>query len=146
MNGQVASIRESLFLPFQDNQRAVSNGKWKLHIYPKINHRLLFDLSNDPHELNNLAADPAHKADAERMQALMESWRKRLGDPSPLSVENPEPKKPQYDNSKRVLDVWQPKWIRDKYFDGRDNPNHGKRPAPPARSKKVDVDTRVRCS
>jgi len=139
MNGQVASIRESLFLPFQDNQRAVSNGKWKLHIYPKINHRLLFDLSNDPHELNNLAADPAHKADAERMQALMESWRKRLGDPSPLSVENPEPKKPQYDNSKRVLDVWQPKWIRDKYFDGRDNPNHGKRPAPPRRDPKKSM-------
>jgi hypothetical protein len=64
------------------------------------------------------------------MQALMASWRKQLGDPNPLSVENPEPKEAQYDNSKRVLDVWQPKWIRDKYFGGRDNPNHGPGRAP----------------
>ena len=70
--------------------------------------------------MKNVAEDPAHKADVERMQALMESWRKRLGDPYPLSVENPEPKEPQYDNSKRVLDVWQPKWIRETYFGGRD--------------------------
>ena len=119
MNGQVAAIRESLFLPFQDNQRAIRDGKWKLHVYPKINHHLLFDLSADPHEMKNVAEDSAHQADLERMQVLMESWRKRLGDPYPLSVANPEPKDPQYDNSKRRLDVWQPKWIRDKYFDGR---------------------------
>ena len=77
--------------------------------------------------MNNVAEDPAHQADVERMQVLMESWRKQLGDPYPLSVETPEPKEPQYDNSKRVLDVWQPQWIRDKYIDGRENPNHGGR-------------------
>jgi arylsulfatase A-like enzyme len=130
MNGKGKSVRESLFLPFQDNQRAVRDGKWKLHVYPQINHRLLFDLSTDPHEMKNLATSPAYKADVERMQVLMDSWRKRLGDPYPLTVENPEPKEPQYDNNKRVLDVWQPKWIRDKYFGGRENPNHGPGRAP----------------
>jgi len=135
MNGKAKSIRESLFLPFQDNQRAVRDGKWKLHIYPKINHRLLFDLSSDSHEMKNLADDPKHKADLERMQVLMASWRKQLGDPYPLRVENPEPKEPEYDNGNRVLDVWQPKWIRDKYFGGRDNPNHGPRRAPRKTSK-----------
>ena len=130
MNEKVDSIRDSLFLPFQDNQRSVRNDKWKLHVYPKINHRLLFDLSTDPHETTDLATDPAHKADAKRMQTLMQSWRTRLGDPHPLSVPNSEPKEPDYNNSKRVLDVWQPEWIRDKYFDGRSNPNHGKRPVP----------------
>ncbi|MFT7643786.1 MAG: hypothetical protein ACI9G1_005552 [Pirellulaceae bacterium] len=89
---------------------------------------MLFDLSTDPHEIKNLAAAPAHRADVERMGLLMDSWRKRLGDRHPLAISKPEPKEPQYDNSKRVLDVWQPKWIRDKYFGGRDNPNHGKRP------------------
>lgn len=127
MNGSVTSIRDSLFLPFQDNQRTVRDHKWKLHVYPQINHRLLFDLSTDPHEMNNVAEDSAYQADFERMQTLMESWRKRLGDPYPLTVEKPEPKEPQYDNSKRVLDVWQPKWIRDKYFDGREQTNHGSR-------------------
>jgi arylsulfatase A-like enzyme len=125
MEGTVTTVRDSVFLPFQDNQRAVNDGRWKLHIYPKINHRLLFDLASDPHELENLAEDAAHGPEVERMMALMELWRTRLGDQDPLSVDDPEPLKPEYDNSNRTLDVWQPKWIREKYFDGRDNPNHG---------------------
>jgi len=128
MDGQAQGVRDSVFLPFQDNQRAIRDGRWKLHVYPNINHRLLFDLSTDPHEMKNLATDPARQGDVEKMLSLMESWRTRLGDPHPLIVDNPEPKEPNYDNGKRVLDVWQPKWIRDKYFSGRDNPNHGKRP------------------
>ena len=127
IEGNAEKVRESLFLPFQDNQRAVSDGRWKLHVYPHINHRLLFDLSADPHELTDLAADPGHQEEVEAMEMLMKTWRERLGDPHPLSVENPEPKEPTYDNDTRVLDVWQPQWIRDKYFDGRNNPNHGKK-------------------
>ena len=61
-----------------------------------------------------------------RMQELMYAWRDRLGDPYPISVKDPLPKVPEYDNDKRVLDRWQPRWIRDKYFGGRDDPNHGK--------------------
>jgi len=127
MSGKVRHLRKSVFLPFQNNQRAVRDGRWKLHVYPKINHRLLFDLSVDPHEMKNLAEVPSHQSDVTRMMAQMESWRKRLHDPFPLSVENPEPKVPNYDNGKRVLDVWQPKWIRDKYFGGRDSTDHGKK-------------------
>ena len=36
-----------------------------------------------------------------------------------------ESKEIDYSKLKRVLDVWQPKWIRDKYFNGRENTNHG---------------------
>lgn len=125
LDGKVRSVHGSVFLPFQDNQRAVSDGRWKLHIYPKIDHRTLFDLAADPHETNPLAPDSDHKSHAAKMLALMESHRKRLGDWYPLSVENPEPREPNYDNSKRFLDRWQPRWIRDKYFGGRDDPNHG---------------------
>jgi arylsulfatase A-like enzyme len=122
IHGQADRVHESVFLPFQDNQRAVNDGRWKLHVYPKINHRLLFDLSNDPHEVTNLAGDLEHQADVQRMQSLMETWRNRLDDPYPLSVEKPQPLTPNYHNSNRVLDRWQPKWIRDKYFGGRESP------------------------
>ncbi len=128
MNGEVEGIRESVFLPFQDNQRAVQDGRWKLHIYPKINHQLLFDLSADPHEMNNLADNPEYESEVARMKVLMGTWREQLNDPNPLSVENPAPKEPHYDNAKRVLDVWQPEWIREKYFGGRDIPSHGAKP------------------
>ena len=59
------------------------------------------------------------------IQWKMEIWRTKLGDTIPLSVKNPEPKEVNYDTLNRKLDVWQPKWIRDKYFDGREDTNHG---------------------
>ncbi len=40
----------------------------------------LFDLNSDPHELHNLAADPAHRADFERMRAALAAWQKRVDD------------------------------------------------------------------
>ncbi len=125
INDETEAVRDTLFLPFQDNQRAVSDGTWKLHVYPKINHALLFNLEKDPHETRNLAEDPHYKRQLTRMMALMESTLTVFGDSDPLQVDNPGSKKPVYDNEKRTLDIWQPKWIRDKYFGGRNNPNHG---------------------
>jgi len=125
--GKSESIRDSVFLPFQNNQRAINDGRWKLHLYPRINHRLLFDLKSDPHEQIDLATNPEHAAEIKRLETLMGKWRERLGDSDPLRVDQPEPKEVHYDNSKRALDVWQPKWIRDKYFGGREKTNHGKR-------------------
>ena len=125
MSGKKKSAHKTAFLPFQDNQRAISDGSWKLHVYPKINHILLFDLKNDPHEINNLAESPEHQKQLQRMMGLMEQARDQYGDPDPLLVANPKSKIPAYDNEKRTLDVWQPKWIRDKYFGGRERADHG---------------------
>jgi arylsulfatase A-like enzyme len=114
IRGDVSTVRSSLYLPFQDNQRAINDGRWKLHIYPLINHRILFDLQADPHELNDLSI--THPEQAQRMQKLMEDWRQRLGDPHPLSVAKPAAKEPVFDSKARVTDRWQPQWIREKYF------------------------------
>ncbi|MFT5128250.1 MAG: arylsulfatase A-like enzyme [Rhodothermales bacterium] len=114
MQGKSAELRTSLFLPFQNNQRAINDGRWKLHIYPQINHQMLFDLEADPHELTDLAE--THPEHVQRMRGLMEKWRTRLGDSTPLSVEKPVPKQPSFKNESRKPDRWQPQWIRDKYF------------------------------
>ena len=94
-------------------------------MYPKVNHRLLFDLKADPHEQRNLAESPEQAGQVGRMLELMESWRIRMGDKDPLEVEHPVAKIPVYKNETRTLDRWQPAWIREKYFEGRDDPNHG---------------------
>ena len=127
IEGQKLSIHDSLFLPFQNSQRAVSDGTWKLHRYPKINHQLLFNLEEDPHEMNDLAASSEAAKELDRMNQLMEVTREKFRDPYPIASETPDPKTPTYDNDSRVLDVWQPKWIRDKYFGGRENPSYGKK-------------------
>jgi len=55
----------------------------------------------------------------------MKRWQKTVGDPSPLSAPDPGPKEIDFRTIERVLDRWQPEWIREKYFDGRDDPDHG---------------------
>ncbi len=123
--GIAKEVRETLFLPFQDNQRSINDGKWKLHIYPQINHQLLFDLKEDPHEMKDLSNNPKYAKELQKMKILMEEWSKSLRDPSSYHSENPFPKKPLYRNDQRILDRWQPKWIREKYFHRRKLPNHG---------------------
>jgi arylsulfatase A-like enzyme len=127
IRGNSKEVRKSLFLPFQDNQRSVNDGKWKLHIYPQINHRLLFNLEEDPHEIKDLAQNQNFSKQQKRMEQLMIAWRTNLKDPYPLQSEKQLPFKPSYNNNTRTLDRWQPKWIREKYFDGRNDPDHGKK-------------------
>ena len=40
----------------------------------------LYDTAADPHELQNLAANPAHRATLERLRALLRKRRAELGD------------------------------------------------------------------
>lgn len=127
IRGNAKEVRKSLFLPFQDNQRSVNDGKWKLHIYPQINHRLLFNLKEDPHEIKNLAQNKNFSKQQKRMEQLMIAWRTNLKDSYPLQSEKQLPFKPSYNNNARTLDRWQPMWIREKYFDGRNDPDHGKK-------------------
>ena len=117
-------IHDYVFLPFQNHQRSIRWGKWKLNIFPQIAHREIFDLEKDPDEMRPLEGKGAIKS-AAMLDSMLSVARARYGDKSPLKIENPEPKELVYDNSKRRLDVWQPKWIRDKYFGGRTNPDHG---------------------
>jgi len=40
----------------------------------------LFDVRRDPHQIENLAADPAHRATLEKMRAAVVEWMTRVGD------------------------------------------------------------------
>ncbi len=47
-------------------------------------HTQLFDLADDPHEMHNLAAGPAHAATLARLRKLLEQERVRLNDGTTL--------------------------------------------------------------
>jgi arylsulfatase A-like enzyme len=51
-----------LYTAFDDTQRSVRDGRFKLIVYPKTGYEQLFDLQGDPFELRNLSGDPAHAA------------------------------------------------------------------------------------
>ena len=125
--GRSEGVREAVFLPYLDRQRAVTDGRWKLHRYPQIDHQLLFDLDDDPFEMDDLAADPAHADTVERMLELLRQCQRDFGDILPLRVDNPAPKELVIGEEVRVPDRSQPDWIREKYFDGVETSPQGKR-------------------
>ena len=114
--GEADRVRDSLYLSFRHIMRSVRDRRWKLIRYPQINHTQLFDLQNDPHELTNLAGDPAQAQRVESMMALLAEWQEKVDDRQRLTSAKPQPKEIDMTGRPRKPDRWQPKWIRDKYF------------------------------
>lgn len=115
--GEQAGVRDSVFLPFVNLQRSVRDDRWKLIVYPKIQHMELFDLENDPAELHDLFDDPHSQSHVTRLFELMKKWQTKVGD----ELKIPTQRKPlapfDLTGTKRTPDQWQPEWIRKKYFD-----------------------------
>jgi arylsulfatase A-like enzyme len=116
--GKRARVRDSVFLPYLEIQRAVRDERWKLIAYPKIGHLQLFDLRNDPHEMTNVIDRPQSGAHVARLMKLMKQWQARVGDTLELPTENRPPPAIDLTGLERKPDQWQPDWIVKKYFGG----------------------------
>jgi len=81
--GRTQTFRESIFTAYADTQRAVRDERWTLIVYPKVHKKQLFDLQHDPGEVCDLADDPKHASELERLLKLLGDWQCRLGDPEP---------------------------------------------------------------
>jgi arylsulfatase A-like enzyme len=114
--GKKQSIRESVFLPYIQIQRAVRDDRWKLIAYPKLGHLQLFDLQSDPNETTHLIDRPQHANHVRRLLALMKQWQARVGDTLEIPTENKQPPTIDLTGYKRKPDQWQPDWIIKKYF------------------------------
>jgi hypothetical protein len=55
-------------------------GPQKIFFEPQKPVEELYDTTADPHEINNLAADPKHAATLARLRAAHEKWRAESGD------------------------------------------------------------------
>jgi len=115
--GKKDRVRDSVFLPFIDIQRAVRDERWKLICYLKISHMQLFDLQTDPDEKTNLIDRPESAEHVQRLLRLMIQWQAKVGDTLQLPTENKPPEAVDLKGRKRVPDQWQPDWIVKKYFD-----------------------------
>jgi arylsulfatase A-like enzyme len=69
--------------------RSVSDGRWKLIRYPLVDRTQLFDLTADPHELQNLAGRPEQAAKEKELTELLTAEMRRYGDTYPLTVNAP---------------------------------------------------------
>lgn len=60
----------------------------KLLTLPQQPAEMLFQVSKDPHQFTNLAADPRHASTLQGMRGLLDTWKKETGDTVP---KNPTP-------------------------------------------------------
>jgi len=115
--GKKERVRDSVFLPFMQIQRAVRDDRWKLICYPKISYMQLFDLQSDPYEKNNLIERADYAGHVQRLLKLMKEWQAKEGDDVKLPTESKEPEPIDLTGHKRAPDICQPAWIVKKYFD-----------------------------
>ncbi len=100
----------------------MKNQRWKLIRYPAIDHTQLFDLKNDPYELNNLAADPSYHLVRTQMWSELERQQQLVGDTLSLQVNNPASMEYDLSDYDRQPDRHQPAYTRQKYFKNTTKP------------------------
>ena len=77
-----AVVRDHLHFAYQDLQRAVTDGRFKLieYVVGEERHTQLFDHADDPRELRNLAHETAHGDTLQRLRTRLREWRELWGD------------------------------------------------------------------
>ena len=91
LDGKVEKVRDHVLTANGNEHRTIRKGDWKLIRFTQVNKTLLFNLKDDPHELNNLADDKKHLQRVADMTALIAEEQKRLGDTLPLTTDDPLP-------------------------------------------------------
>lgn len=91
LQGKETKVRDGLYTGYRDGQRSVRDDRWKLMRYPLVDKTQLFDLKNDPHELNNLAEKPEYAKKVVELTTLLQKEMNHYGDTAPLRVANPKP-------------------------------------------------------
>ena len=75
-----ASNYPEIYGAYMDLQRMIRADDFKLIVYPYAGVKRLFNLSVDPHEMNDLASDPAQKERLERMFGDLQELMVDMGD------------------------------------------------------------------
>ncbi|HTN76762.1 MAG TPA: sulfatase-like hydrolase/transferase [Pirellulaceae bacterium] len=91
LRGETAKGRDEIFAAYRDGQRMVRDKRYKLIRYPQINRSQLFDLQDDPEELNDLSAETTQAARVSGMLDRLAKLQTIYGDKLPLTSAKPEP-------------------------------------------------------
>lgn len=75
---------EGIYGTYIDFQRMIRKDDFKLIVYPKIKKVLLFDMKNDPGEMNDLASLPQYRERTKSMFASLLKLQAKMNDPLDL--------------------------------------------------------------
>jgi arylsulfatase A-like enzyme len=85
MLGDEKPVRDDIFCSWNGNQfgqfsqRMITDGKWK-YIWNATDRDELYNLAEDPYELNNLASDKTFSSQISNMRKRLYSWMEETGD------------------------------------------------------------------
>ncbi|MBM3890331.1 MAG: DUF4976 domain-containing protein [Verrucomicrobia bacterium] len=102
--GKTANVRSCMFTAYRNCQRAIRDERWKLIRYPEVDRTQLFDLQDDPRELNNLAAKPELAGKVKELTARLAAAQKEYDDECPLTVANAKPAEWSPEKAKQGLE------------------------------------------
>ncbi|MBC8243685.1 MAG: sulfatase-like hydrolase/transferase [Verrucomicrobia bacterium] len=80
IHGKTEKVRDYLFTAYMENQRTIRDDRWKLFHRMRENRVALYDLKNDPHELNDLAKRPEHAKRIDELKAALAKARIEYGE------------------------------------------------------------------
>jgi arylsulfatase A-like enzyme len=120
LNGTINEVRSSIFTAYRYTVRAVRDKEWKLIRYPERDFTQLFKLSDDPHEMKNLAGDIQYENKIEDLMQLLKVWQRESGDTATLKAFQILPLEYDPDTLKRKPDQWQPAYTLEKYFNEKE--------------------------
>lgn len=117
IRGDQKQIREVMFNAYRHTVRSVRKENWKLIRYPERDFTQLFDLSNDPHEIKNLAEDLTYSNKKKELIDLLGKSQLSFGDTVSYTAKNLKPLAYNPDTLVRKPDQWQPEYVLRRYFD-----------------------------
>ncbi len=88
--------------PYDCRATMIRAARWKYIHHPCFRAQL-FDLDNDPQELNDLGDDPAHESTRQAMQQLLIDWRRRLKPRVGVPYDNLAARGPEYDEDQGIV-------------------------------------------
>ena len=120
VRGDQKQIREVMFNAYRHTVRSVRKENWKLIRYPERDFTQLFDLSNDPHEIKNLAEDLAFSDKKKELIDLLGKSQLSFGDTVSYTAKNLKPLAYNPDTLVRKPDQWQPEYVLRRYFNQKE--------------------------
>jgi arylsulfatase A-like enzyme len=120
IRGKEKKVRSSLYTVYRNTARAVRTNEWKLIRYPQRKFSQLFNLKNDPLEIDNLASLPQYKSKVDELMVLLDQWHTLTNDTATMNPKNILPLEYDYKKLKQIPDNLQPEYILNKYFKGVD--------------------------
>jgi len=80
IRGERQQSYDAIYNAYLNVQRMISADGFKLIIYPTANRIKLFDLTKDPHELNDLSKDPEYAKHRRQLFEKFRKWQELTGD------------------------------------------------------------------